>query len=71
QSSIQDYFPQEDSFSVEYDVFPNAKQLYIHPYKGTWIDIGTPERLEFARKHLTRLMEQAKSVGDLPTINNH
>lgn len=47
------YFPDEEAFSIEYDVFPKVKELYVFHYKGTWIDIGTPERLQFAREHLT------------------
>lgn len=51
--SVESYFPDKDTFSIEYDVFPHVKQLYVHKYQGTWIDIGTPERLEFAREHMT------------------
>ena len=61
--SIHQYFPQEDAFSVEYNVFPHAKNLYLHPYKGTWIDIGTPERLEFARTHLLHLVQARRGGG--------
>lgn len=42
-------------FSMERDVFPKlAKEgkLYAFPYKGYWIDVGTPERLSKARKDL-------------------
>ncbi|MCK6512121.1 NTP transferase domain-containing protein [Myxococcota bacterium] len=64
QSSIQSYFPDRESFSVEYDVFPYVKSLYIHPYKGTWIDIGTPERLAFARENLTHLIQVQRGEGN-------
>lgn len=50
---IEAFFPDEDAFSIEYDVFPHAKELFVYTYRGTWIDIGTPERLQFAREHLT------------------
>ena len=43
----------EIAFSIEYDVFPHTPKLHVFHYQGTWIDIGTPERLEFAREHLT------------------
>ncbi len=61
-ASIQSYFPDKESFSVEYDVFPYTKHLYIHPYKGTWIDIGTPERLTFARENLTHLIQAQRGT---------
>ncbi|MFH1286920.1 MAG: sugar phosphate nucleotidyltransferase [Candidatus Magasanikbacteria bacterium] len=43
------YFPGEDSFSIEYDVFPHTKDLYVYKSDRTWIDVGVPERLEWAR----------------------
>lgn len=49
---IASYFPAEEAFSIEYDVFPQVKNLYAYPYQGVWIDIGTPERLQFARTDL-------------------
>ncbi len=48
--SIWNYFPNSDKFSIEYHVFPNVQNLYAYPFDGEWIDIGTPERLQFARK---------------------
>lgn len=48
-SSIKNYFPNEDDFSVEYDVFPNVKDLYVYESDRAWIDVGVPERLEWAR----------------------
>lgn len=48
--SVRRYFdlPQE-KFSVEYDVFPRVRDLFVFPFDGAWIDIGVPERLEWAR----------------------
>ncbi len=43
------YFPPEKSFSIEYDVFPKMKNLYVYQYNGPWVDIGVPDRLEWAR----------------------
>ena len=50
--SVRRYFdlPQE-KFSVEYDVFPRVRDLYVFPFDGAWIDIGVPERLEWAREN--------------------
>jgi len=45
------YFPPQNAFSIEYDVFPNMKNLYVHPSDEPWIDIGVPERLEWARNN--------------------
>lgn len=48
----QQHFPEEvDNFSVEYDVFPKMKELDIYTFDGDWIDIGVPERLEWARQN--------------------
>ena len=49
--SIADYFPNRDVFSIERDVFPHAPNLYVLKTKTDWIDIGVPERLEYARRH--------------------
>lgn len=43
------YFPAEKSFSIEYDVFPKMTNLYVYESDKPWIDIGVPERLEWAR----------------------
>ena len=51
--SITKYFPQKQVFSIEREVFPYAKKLYIHKVSTEWIDIGVPERLEYARKYFT------------------
>jgi NDP-sugar pyrophosphorylase family protein len=48
---VKKYFPKEASFSVEYDVFPKMKNLYVYPTDRAWIDIGVPERLEWARQN--------------------
>lgn len=61
--TIHNFFPAQDSFSVEYDVFPNVEKLYVHTYRGEWIDIGTPDRLQFAREHLADAFSQARSEG--------
>jgi NDP-sugar pyrophosphorylase family protein len=49
-NSFKKYFPQADSFSIEYDVFPNVKELYVAESDEPWIDIGVPERLAWARE---------------------
>ncbi len=51
--SIIDAFPNKEVFSIERDVFPNLTNLYVHKVKTEWIDIGVPERLDYARKHFT------------------
>lgn len=50
--TIADAFPTEqDSFSIERDVFPNVQDLYTLQTEADWIDMGVPERLAFAREH--------------------
>ena len=49
--SITSYFPNRDIFSIERDVFPYAPNLYVLKKKIDWIDIGVPERLEYAQRH--------------------
>lgn len=44
-------FPNKDVFSIEHEVFPCMKDLYIYESDRPWIDIGVPERLEWAKKH--------------------
>lgn len=51
--SAKKYFPPQNSFSIEYDVFPFIKDLYVYPSDDPWIDIGVPERLEWARNNWT------------------
>ncbi len=44
------YFPEQKSFSIEYDVFPNMTDLYVYQSDRAWIDIGVPDRLAWARE---------------------
>ena len=46
---IKKYFPNKESFSIETDVFPLMKNLYVFESDEPWIDIGVPDRLEWAR----------------------
>lgn len=55
---VAKYFPAEDTFSVEYDVFPHMKDLYVYESDRPWIDIGVPERLKWAREHVSELVVQ-------------
>ncbi len=49
---IADTFPkQQETFSIERDVFPSVSNLYVLETDATWIDIGVPERLAYARQH--------------------
>lgn len=45
------YFPAEDAFSIEYDVFPRMKDLDVYLSETPWVDVGVPERLEWAREN--------------------
>ena len=50
--TIADTFPKDrDSFSVERDVFPYVSDLWTLRTEASWIDIGVPERLAYARQH--------------------
>ena len=50
--TITDTFPKDrDSFSVERDVFPYVSDLWTLRTDASWIDIGVPERLAYARQH--------------------
>ncbi len=50
--SIADAFPKgQETFSMERDVFPFVSNLYAFQTDASWIDIGVPERLAYARKH--------------------
>lgn len=50
--SIADAFPKrQESFSMERDVFPSVSNLYALQADAGWIDIGVPERLDYAREH--------------------
>ena len=54
--SIADAFPKgQETFSMERDVFPSVSNLYTLQTDADWIDIGVPERLDYARKHFPRL----------------
>mgnify|MGYP003323419890 FL=1 len=48
--SIYNYFPGQDVFSLERDVFPIVNQLYSWQTRANLIDVGVPERLEYARQ---------------------
>ncbi|OGH71718.1 MAG: hypothetical protein A3G00_01395 [Candidatus Magasanikbacteria bacterium RIFCSPLOWO2_12_FULL_43_12] len=48
---IKKYFPEREEFSIEYDVFPNTKDLYVYESDRPWIDIGVPERLGWAKEN--------------------
>lgn len=50
-AKVKKYFPAEKSFSIEYDVFPKMKDLYVYESDRPWVDIGVPDRLEWARIH--------------------
>lgn len=49
--SVEAYFPVQDTFSVEYDVLPKVQNLYVYESDDAWVDIGLPERLEWAREN--------------------
>ena len=54
--TIADAFPKgQENFSMERDVFPSVSNLYALQTDASWIDIGVPERLDYARKHFPRL----------------
>jgi D-glycero-alpha-D-manno-heptose 1-phosphate guanylyltransferase len=48
---IKKYFPDQDKFSVEYDVFPKMEQLHVYKSDHPWIDIGVTERLIWANEN--------------------
>lgn len=48
---FKSYFPDLDIFSIEYDVFPKVTDLDVYASDRPWIDIGKPERLEWARNN--------------------
>lgn len=45
----QCYWPEREECSIEYDVFPQMQDLYVYQSNAPWVDIGVPERLEWAR----------------------
>jgi NDP-sugar pyrophosphorylase family protein len=54
--TIADAFPKgQETFSMERDVFPSVSNLYTLQTDASWIDIGVPERLAYARKNFPRL----------------
>ena len=49
---IADIFPKnQECFSIERDIFPSVYSLYTLKTEASWIDIGVPERLAYARQH--------------------
>jgi len=44
------YFP-DGPCSLEYDVMPLMKNIYVYESDEPWIDIGVPDRLSWAREH--------------------
>lgn len=50
-AAAKKYFPEQKSFSIEYDVFPKMKNLYVYQSDRPWIDIGVPDRLAWAREN--------------------
>ncbi|MCY4553849.1 MAG: sugar phosphate nucleotidyltransferase [Candidatus Poribacteria bacterium] len=53
--SIAAAFPNgQEIFSMERDVFPFVSNLYAFQTDASWIDIGVPDRLDYARKHFPR-----------------
>ncbi len=57
------YFPAQDVFSMEYDVFPRMKRLYVFPSDEAWIDVGVPDRLAWAREHWHTFLQHQSSVS--------
>jgi NDP-sugar pyrophosphorylase family protein len=54
--TIQTYFPTSDEFSIEYDVFPYIKHMYVYESDTPWVDIGVPERLDWARSNYSQFV---------------
>ena len=53
--SIAEAFPKgQETFSMEREVFPSVSNLYTFQTDASWIDIGVPERLDYARKYFPR-----------------
>ncbi len=49
---IMDAFPKhQEVFSIERDVFPSVSNFYTLKTEASWIDIGVPKRLAYARQH--------------------
>jgi NDP-sugar pyrophosphorylase family protein len=49
--NTKQYFPEQNTFSMEYDVFPKITNLFVYESDRPWIDIGVPDRLTWAREH--------------------
>ncbi len=50
--TVIDAFPKHrEHFSIEREVFPYLSNLYALKTEASWIDIGVPERLAYARQH--------------------
>ncbi|MFA5211406.1 MAG: sugar phosphate nucleotidyltransferase [Patescibacteria group bacterium] len=56
-SAIKKYFPKVETFSLEYDVFPFITNLFVYESDKDWIDIGVPERLEWAKNNYQKFNE--------------
>ena len=50
-AQVKTYFPDRSAFSMEYDIFPKMKNVYVYESDLPWIDIGVPDRLQWARDH--------------------
>ena len=50
RNSISNYFPDENTFSIERDIFPTVSYLYSLQTRVDLIDVGVPERLAYARE---------------------
>ena len=57
-ADIFDLMP-SGKFSIEYDLFPKliGDRFYARNIKAPFIDIGTPERFEWAQSHLNEMVE--------------
>ena len=57
RKSIKEFFPAEDVFSLEYDVFPKlAGKSYGFVFDGKFLDIGTPKRYASAEDFLNKAL---------------
>lgn len=54
---VRHCFPPQDTFSIEYDVFPKMKNLYVYESDRPWVDIGVPERLAWARENWKKFLQ--------------
>jgi NDP-sugar pyrophosphorylase family protein len=53
---IKNYVPKRNNFSIEHDLFPAIIKEFCYGYVilGGVLDIGTPERYDFAKKNLSK-----------------